>query len=246
MYHSITFRKTVGSNIITKNTWDDWHLIPASRPLVNPPSVKTSYVDIPGGDGALDLTESLSGRAMYGNRSGSWDFYVDNDHQDWTVLYSRIMEFLHGQTMEAVLEDDLAYYYEGRFSVNEWRSEKSYSRIIINYAVDPYKYYMESGGRWLWDPFNFEDGSIQDFYRLAINGELTIRIPISKEAPTGVYPIITTTAKGVTVRYNNGDPYTLKRGRNEMPDIQFVFGSNNLLTFTGSGKVSVDIVGGVL
>ena len=54
MYHSIT--------IGTKNTWDDWHLIPKSRPLVNPPSVKTNVVDIPGGDGALDLSTALSGR----------------------------------------------------------------------------------------------------------------------------------------------------------------------------------------
>ncbi len=43
MYHSIT--------IGNKNTWDDWHLIPATRPLFNPPTVKTNMVNIPGGDG---------------------------------------------------------------------------------------------------------------------------------------------------------------------------------------------------
>lgn len=244
MYHSITFRKTVGSNIITKNTWDDWHLIPASRPLVNPPSVKTSYVDIPGGDGALDLTESLSGRAMYGNRSGSWDFYVDNDHQDWTVLYSQIMAFLHGQTMKIVFEDDLAYYYEGRFSVNEWRSEKSYSRIIINYALEPYKYFIETDDKWLWDPFNFETGIVLDIYRVAINGELVIQIPITNIGPTGIHPVITTTVKGVTAYYN-GNSYNLKKGRNDVTDMQLAVGSNRI-TFQGNGRVSVELVGGVL
>ena len=46
MYHSIT----IGS----KNTWDDWYLIPSSRPVVNPPKPKTKYIDIPGADGHLD------------------------------------------------------------------------------------------------------------------------------------------------------------------------------------------------
>ena len=63
MYHSITFG--------TKNTWDDWHLIPKTRPLVNPPTVKTNYVDIPCGDGVLDLTETLACRPVHNNRNGS-------------------------------------------------------------------------------------------------------------------------------------------------------------------------------
>lgn len=60
MYHSIT--------IGDKNTWDDWHLIPATRPLFNPPTVKENMVNIPGGDGVLDLTASLAGRPTYNNQ----------------------------------------------------------------------------------------------------------------------------------------------------------------------------------
>ena len=63
MYHSITLG--------TKNTWDDWHLIPTSRPVVNPPSVKTNMIEIPGGDGVLDLTTALAGRVLYKNRTGA-------------------------------------------------------------------------------------------------------------------------------------------------------------------------------
>ena len=57
MYHSIT--------IGDKNTWDDWHLIPTTRPLFAPPGVKKNIVSIPGGDGSLDLTEALTGRPTY-------------------------------------------------------------------------------------------------------------------------------------------------------------------------------------
>ena len=41
--------------------------------------------------------------------------------------------------MRAVLEDDPEYYYEGRFSVNSWKSDKTHSSITINYSVAPYK-----------------------------------------------------------------------------------------------------------
>ena len=104
MYHSIT--------IGDKNTWDDWHLIPASRPLFNPPPVKTNYIDIPARDGNMDLTEVLTGKPVYNNRTGSWTFYVENGFKDWTVLYSEIMVYLHGREFRAVLEDDPGYYYE--------------------------------------------------------------------------------------------------------------------------------------
>ena len=79
MYHSITFGD--------RNTWDDWHLIPSTRPLFNPPDAKTHYVDIPGANGQLDLIESLTGYPLYENRTGSIEFYVANGYEDWAVLY---------------------------------------------------------------------------------------------------------------------------------------------------------------
>lgn len=139
MYHSITFGE--------KNTWDDWHLVPTSRPVFNPPSVKTKTLDIPGGDGVIDLTESLSGYPVYNNREGSFEFIVLNDfcqieetYEKWYEVYSSIMDYLHGQQMKAFLEDDADYYYEGRFAVNSWTSDKNYSKIVIDYNVGPYKW----------------------------------------------------------------------------------------------------------
>ena len=78
MYHSITYGE--------KNTWDDWHLLPSTRPLFNPPPTKTKQVDIPGANGAIDLSESLTGYPVYENRTGSTEFYVANGYQDWNIL----------------------------------------------------------------------------------------------------------------------------------------------------------------
>ena len=150
-----------------KNTWDDWHLIPASRPLIAPPIVKTNYIEIPGTDSVLDATDIHTGYPLYNNREGSNEFYVMNGYGDWASRYSEIMNYLQGRKMKVVLEDDPGFYYEGRCSVNEWRSEKDWSKIVIDYNVYPYK--LESiipgdTGWWLWDPFSFEDGVIRGYY----------------------------------------------------------------------------------
>ena len=131
MYHSITFG--------TKNTWDNWHLIPTTRPVINPPGVKTSYTENPSGDGAFDMTTALTRRPMYKNRTGTLEFYVENGFKNWAFLYSEIMVYLQGQKMRMILEDDPVYYYEGRFSVGDWKSEAQNSGITISYEVGPYK-----------------------------------------------------------------------------------------------------------
>ena len=135
MYHSITF----GSGNNAKNSWDDWHLVPSSRLIFSPPPIKTKYVDIPGADGSIDLTETLLGRPAYENRTGELEFIVVNGYGEWKDRYSEILNYLHGRQMRAVLEDDPGYYYIGRFTVDEWGSEENWSTITISYNVDPYK-----------------------------------------------------------------------------------------------------------
>lgn len=161
MYHSITFNTSIALNakkeFIGTNTWTDWHLIPTKRPSVASPGVSTKMVEIPGRSGTIDMSEYLTGGIVYGDRSGSWEFYVDNDHERWTTIRDKILEFLHGKRMYVVLEDDPFFYYEGRFTVSEWRSEAVCSSIVISYVLGPYKKPISSADdNMLWDPFNFD------------------------------------------------------------------------------------------
>lgn len=223
-----------------KNTWDDWHLIPSSRPLFNPPPVKTSYVEIPGGDGILDLTTAMTGKPMYSNRTGSWEFYVENGYKGWTVLYSEIMHHLHGEKMQAVLDDDIAYYYEGRFSVNQWRSDPAQSLIVIDYNVAPYKMRSSLSNKWLWDPFNFDEDVIRTYENLPIKGKATIDV-FGDEMDT--IPIITCSYPMILTF--KGNDYYLDTGSNKITDIVVSEGTNSM-TFTGTGEVSISMVGGSL
>lgn len=240
MYHSISFI----SGSTEMNTWDDWHLIPSSRPVFNPPKVKTQYVDIPGGNGQLDLTEILTGYPLYENRTGSIEFYVENGHAEWDDLYSQIMNYLHGKHMTAYLEDDPGFVYEGRFTVNSWKSDKWWSTITIDYDVYPYKRERFSSLEdWLWDPFDFETGVIREYKNLTINGSLTVVIGGTYEP---VSPTITVTDRTSELTLSvSGHKYTLQDGENYIYDI-VVKDTDVNFVFSGKATISIDFRGGRL
>lgn len=66
MYHSLIIN--VGDNYI--DTWDDWKLIPSSRPVIAPPIERTKFVPVPGRDGALDYSRTPANRPTYDDRTG--------------------------------------------------------------------------------------------------------------------------------------------------------------------------------
>ena len=82
-----------------RNTWNNWHLIPSSRPTFAHPQQKVNTVDIPGTNGVLDLTYEVVKYPVFGNREGSFEFHVDPDYKAWNVLYSEISAFLHGRVL---------------------------------------------------------------------------------------------------------------------------------------------------
>lgn len=154
-----------------KNTWKDWGLVPLTRPTPNPPGVKTNYIEIPGANGSIDASTVLTSYPVYNNRGLSQEFYVDNNKtwtingrkakKSWEERYTEIEEYCHGQKMKVVLDDDSSYYYVGRVGVNAWKSDKDWSKITIDFNLEPFKYYMfDSTEPWLWDPFRFTDGII--------------------------------------------------------------------------------------
>ena len=183
MYHegqgSITFdeiktnaakyRTTSGSTTVNirteRNTWTDWFLIPTSRPAVKTPTVKTSSIEIPGANGLLDTTEALTGYPLYGNSAGSFEFIVDilRANKSWIEIYDELKTYFHGRELNMVLTDEPEYYYQGRFKVNQWKSDKEKNLVTIDYDIKPYRRSIVSTiDDWLWDPFNFNTGIVYD------------------------------------------------------------------------------------
>lgn len=159
-YHSLVF----SSGSSDKNTWDDWHLIPSEAPVVNPPDVQTKFIEIPGMNGKLDISD-IRGGTRYQDRTGSWKFYIIREYPgyDRVALYNEIRNFLHGKVLRVYLLDDPYYYYEGRFSIESFTYGSNYSDVTIGYTLKPKATNtnaVNSADGWLWDPFNFEMDTI--------------------------------------------------------------------------------------
>lgn len=141
MYYSITF---TDQSEVSKNTWVDWHLIPSSPPMIEPPEPYTNYVDIPGRhEGPLDLSEALSNGPAYGNSEGGWEFVSAIDYENRMELYLELKKFLHGRQMTIRLEEDPLHYYIGRISVEKPRTGKGHNIYSLKYTIQPVRYYLD-------------------------------------------------------------------------------------------------------
>lgn len=255
MYHSVRFScedpwqsdLTQRNPEYNRDSYDDWHLIPTTRPVINPPPFRSNYISIPGGNGVIDLSEVLAGEPLYDNRTGSMEFAVENGHEDWTSIYHNILNWLHGRYMKCELEDDPGFYYQGRFSINNWKSDKAYSIITIDYNLDPFKYSTQDTDEdWLWDSFNFENGTIFLYKDLVVNGTLTVEVygTTKRIVPTII-------SSGSITASSDGITKTLVQGKNRFPEFA-INGTNRIpafsktFTFTGNGKVSIKARGAYL
>ena len=247
MYHSITFGE--------KNTWDDWHLIPTSRPVFSPPKPDIRLLNIPGKSGSLDVSELMGGQVVYADRTGSFEFFVDHEYwESWIDAFQTISNYLHGNRMKAVLEDDPTYYYEGRFSVNEWRSSQYRSSIVISYTVGPYKLRTQDiGDAWLWDSFFFGDPanvddlgdvieSLKEINLTAAGG--TFDVTLEGYGYRSI-PTIICSDPGVTLTFDSYSPIVLQQGEN-MPSLVVITVGRHILHFEGTGEISVHYMGGSL
>lgn len=130
-----------GITIGNLHTWRDLKLILASK-TIGTPSPKVSTIDIPGGDGALDLT-AYFGETKYNNRPISYVFSTVIPSSEFPALFSRVQGAFHGQKLRIVDDDDPAHYYLGRITVSEWKADRTVGKLTIDCDCEPYKYKVQ-------------------------------------------------------------------------------------------------------
>ena len=314
--HSVTFGD--------KNSYDEWRMVPTSRPVITPPAVKKKTLEIPGANGVLDISSSLTGFPVYENRTGSIEFVVLNDWDyngvaeaaadvetgptaiydhykydrfrwidewyeaiktirigdrfvldlnikptkkpawatgyHWEHIYHEILGYLHGEQMRLALEDEPGYFYTGRMSVNDWKSDKDHSKITINYDLQPYRYgNIASTDDWLWDPFNFEKDYItkNKYADIQVNGTVTRVYEAELWGDAPVMPELkitnsTSTPMTVTMQLPAEDHAGIKTVTKTFPTGTHtiyeatIYKSSVKYTFTGKGFVSIRFYRGYL
>lgn len=182
-------------------------------PFEMPPApVKTNYIDIPGGDGSLDLTEAL-GEVKYGDRKGKMTFTV-LPTDDFEEKKQEVSNLLNGKQCGVILDKDPNYRWTGRFTVDEYKSNKNLHQIVVGFVVAPYKMKI---------------------------AETTVTVPPGTNTETLVngrktaIPTIICTAQ-TTVDFN-GNTFTFGKGTHRNVEITLLEG-NNQVTVTSTGTTT--------
>lgn len=138
MYFSITFGKSPDA----KNTWEDWRLIPATPPMIEPPEPNLNLVDIPGRrKGPVNMSKYPFGKLTYQRITGTWNFLFEpQGHADRVQRYEQIRRWLHGRTTTIQLEEDPQHYYSGFFSVSAISTGNGPNQISVSYNLEPLRY----------------------------------------------------------------------------------------------------------
>lgn len=222
MYHSLI--------ISGKNTWDAWKLIPSPRPYVEIAEPITNYQTIPGRNGALDLSEALTGHMLYSNRTGSWDFLVMNDYPEynWVTIRDSMASYIHGKKHTIILEDDPEWYYEGRLSF-DYQVDDNWSTVSIGYDLNPFKHPV-------YLPDSYKD--------VAVNGPTQVYVTGYDEWAVPRFIVFTPSQSGLYLIVD-GQQYFLKEGTSFIPELVVGPGTHPFI-FYGSGIVTIDYRGGRL
>ena len=226
------------------HSYKDWGLKIKSM-KIGFPDVKDSYVDVPGMNGLLDLTEVQNTNIVYGMRTLEFVFDARNcSYKDWPRLISKIGEAIHGRKKKIELDIDPSYSYEGRCSIDTAKTNEIAAEISITCSCYPYKIVnYTDGDEWLWDPFSFVDGFIRKSIWIDIKNAPEWTIVSIKGWPYNE-PLRIQATSAMKLKYKE-ITYDLVKGINMMTQFDIVEGINEL-QFQGSGSVLITQRGGML
>lgn len=218
-----------------KHTFFDYGLYVTNNNPVAPPEPKTQYIQIPGRNGDIDLTDALTGYTIYNNRTITLVLGGKKNPNHWGSFISKFLNEIHGKKVKVVFDDNKDYYYIGRAVVKaDYTRGNEVATFTVEINAEPYKYNMLSTTEpWKWDPFSFVDGVIRNYANVSVQGSLVYKI-IGSEMP--VIPIIEVSAPMQV--YFEGNSYALNSGKNKIYDIVLMNREYDLV-FTGNGTVSV-------
>lgn len=224
------------------HTGDNLNLYYTSIQITHP-EPQTTYLQVPGRNGAIDLTE-VNGSVCYNNGSLVLNFVNrEKTMQEWHKLVNLLTTKIHGQECKIILDSEPDYYYIGRCTISTVKDNQVSSSLTITANCEPYKYETQSRGEpWLWDTFSFVDGVIiqSEYCNVKVDG--TYKLSVSHNGGMPVTPIFICSTD-MTVNFNGVD-YSLKAGSNKIYDI--IIDKDTTLIFSGTGTLTIEYRGGVL
>ena len=198
------------------HSYDDLQLI-LSQKTIGTPSPKTETIDIPGGDGVLDLTEFF-GEVKYNNRTLTFEFSTIVPPAQFMELFKRVQNALHGKKMNIILTEDPEWYYIGRISVSEWKADRNIGKLTIDCDCEPFKYKLDK---------TMVQATVSNTEIVTLTNSRKRAVPEVKIESTG----------GIQIVYQGSNIWDLGSGSYTLPELELVEGENTV-TLSGTGTIT--------
>lgn len=203
----------ISMNVAGKNTYDDLGLIMTVEEM-KPPAMKSYKVDVPGGNGSINLTKALNGDTVYENRSMTFLFTLANGGDDFEQKKTMISNMLHGQEFDFSLSFDPRYTYHGWFSVDAYERKGNLKQIKVVIDAEPYK----------------SMGLKTDFFN--VTGGIVAHLSSGRKMTKPTFEF-----SDDTIVVFEGARYVLPKGAHTINDVYFKQGVNEV-TFVPAGITS--------
>ena len=204
-----------GVKINNVDTLTQYGLLLCADLKIGAPKTKTNRVDIPGGDGSLNMSYSPQGCAVFQDREISFTLFKKVDEAARSNLVTTLRNLYHGQTVELILPNDLTHYWRGMLEIGDV-SGYGLGQIPVTMIAEPYKYKTA---------ITTVTKTITD------SGTITLA---NERAP--VVPTITTSA-AVTIAWD-GYSVAIGAGTQQIPQLVLPAG-DTVLTITGSADITI-------
>lgn len=186
---------------------------------ISPAKPKETYIDIPGADGSLDLTEA-HGEVKYADRTIKLILSMnpggDLSESAWEEKKLEVSNALNGKACRITLDKDPDYYWQGRCRLDSYTTQKRVRQFAIVATVHPYKWKQRDTVR------SFDLSS-------------TAQTVYIRNARKSVCPVIECSNTAKIVFGEN--TINFGAGKHKNLDIRFTEG-NNQLTISGTGTVT--------
>ena len=196
-------------------SFSDWGLYLTAL-SIDAPKPKEIYVEIPNGDGALDLTEALTGEAHYESRPFEAVFAIKPETYS-VDLVRWLIGYLNGKQRTIRTKEEPGYYLVGRCATS-LKNDGVLAILTVKATCQPWKY-----------------KNAPTVVNSTIGASGTTSITLTNERKR-VIPTITASA-AVTIAFN-GQTISVNAGTQRLTNIALQYG-NNVLIITGAEGTTV-------
>ena len=193
----------------------DWGIYLSSI-VIDDPQPKEIYVDIPNGDGALDLTEALTGEVHYESRPFEAVFTIKPETYS-VELVRYLRSYLNGKQRTIRTKEEPGYYLIGRCATSS-KKDGVLAVLTVKATCQPWK---------------FKNDVTAINTTIGASGTTTLNLTNERKR---VIPTITASA-AVTIAFN-GQTISVNAGTQRLTNIALQYG-NNVLTITGAEGTTV-------